>query len=243
MRFIDTIFSLVWDISDFFYDAFLEVKGWGWPLYLLQHPLWGLQRVFWDLLTPIAELGDWADDVAAKVSNILGKTDILLLLSTWLTYAENAWSWVQIAGEIIAYYINTWWKTALATVQGLINTAAAAVSTLIDNVAQGLSSLQTTWDNFWTMTWPEWTRKLDSVTIAWNNFWTITYPTLLTKTDADALMNTKVKEAEPGWAGWSDFREKVVLFLTDPLDWIRTYVLEPIVEDFIAGFNRGIKGA
>ncbi|KKM86231.1 hypothetical protein LCGC14_1281020 [marine sediment metagenome] len=68
----DPIFSLVWDISDYFYEAWLEVRGWVWPFNLLQYPFYAISTAFWRLLTPIATLGDWIDGIAGQLGHDIG---------------------------------------------------------------------------------------------------------------------------------------------------------------------------
>lgn len=85
MRFIDDFFSLVWDISDWLYEAYLTVHGWVWPFWHLETPLYYLHVVFWKLLTPISRFGDFVDYVADKIAQIFTREEGLELTD----YAKN----------------------------------------------------------------------------------------------------------------------------------------------------------
>lgn len=198
MTFIDDIFSFVWDISDFFYNAFLEVAGWVWPFKLLATHLYSLHLAFWYMLTPIAHFGDWVSDVATKVANILSGTDIISLLRTWLTYAEDAWSWVANAWWNIWSTIVDWWKTVTPIVQGWIGIAT-----------QGLPELLVAWKLFWIINWPQ------VVSLATLAIWWDTQLLAIGK-----LLDTAFTTRQSLWSGWQEIKAQVIEFFTDPVEFI-----------------------
>lgn len=220
MRFIDDIFSFVWDISYLFYDAYLEVKGWSAPFSYLKTPLYTLYRVFWDLTTPIAQFGDWCDDVTNKVAQVLSITDIRLALDKWLDYAEDAWDWVLSSTTIINGLINTWWSTASQTVQVWVNDAKAYAQSLVATVSTALASLQVAWDSFKAkipsidaiLSW--WSNWTGNVLTAVNSWWS---ERLL---DVQGLINSAFTTRESLWAGWQELRQQVLTFFQDPLEFI-----------------------
>lgn len=220
MKWVDRIFSLVWDISDLFYNAYLEVKDWMWPLYYLQYPLYGLYNTFWSLLTPIAHFSDWVYDVNDKLSQVFSIGAIKAFLKDWLDWAEWSWSWVQGAWYYVTGRIDDWWLSTQNTVKGWITAAT-----------QGFNELITAWSDFWTITWPEWMGQLEALRAGFNEFWTITFPTLVSFTWLPTWWNEKVKGVqdlidtaftlrESWWSGWEEVKEQVFEFFTNPLDWL-----------------------
>lgn len=197
-KFVDAIFSLVWDISTFFNNAYETVSDWVWPFYYLANPLYWIKLAFWNLLTPIAHFGDWVNDVADKVSDILGPEGIISLLRTWLTYAENAWSWISNAFSNVWNIIDTWWTTAKTTVQGWIDIAKQAVISLLDTVSKSLASLQTAWDNFRT----------------------ITLPTLATGKVVSDLINSSLRTWFPFYDDLVKLWDGIKAFFVNPFDWL-----------------------
>ncbi len=220
MRFIDDIFSFVWDISDFFYNAYLEVKGWIVPFSYLKTPLLALSDVFWSMLTPIAQLGDWADDVAYKVGQILSITQIRSALSTWLDYAEWAWDWVSDAYSNITSIVNSWWSTASQTVQVWIDDAVRTTLSQIDAVRTTLTQIAASWDSFKAkipsidavLSW--WGNWLGNVTSAINTWW------LGALKDVQGLIDSAFIARASFWSGWQETRDKVLEFFQDPLEFL-----------------------
>ena len=169
-----------------------------WPLYLLGTPLYYLHYLSWRLLTPIAHFGDWVDDVAAKVANILTWSTIWSYILSYVPNLVAIRDWFYNWWSNVRAVVADWWPTVVPTVQGWVNDAKQLAQALVANVQKELSSLHTSWDNFWTLT----------------------YPTLISKNDANALMDTKIKESEPFWKGWQDVKDNVVKFISSPLDWL-----------------------
>lgn len=222
MRFIDDIFSFVWDASDFFYDAYLEVKGWVAPFRYLKTPLYALYQVFWDLTTPIAQLGDWADNVAYKVTKILSISDIRAALKTWLDYATWAWDWVSDWWANVADVVTSWWSTASLTVQVWIDDAVHITLAQIDAVRITLAQIASSWDSF--------KAKIPSIdeVISWWGNWsgnvltTVNTWWLGTLKDVKGLIDSAFVARQSLWAGWQDMRAKVVEFFQDPLEFLRS---------------------
>lgn len=220
MHFLDTIFSLVWDISDWFYNLYLNVPDWPIIRDWIKTPLLFISNRFWDLLTPIAHFNDWVHDVNNKVKSILSSVDIISLLRTWLTYAENAWNWVVNSWTNVRDIVDTWWSSASLTVQAWIEDAVSGVQTLVDQANIWLANLQAAWDDLKgriptldeVVSW--WTNWTGQVLAFVNTWWT---GALL---EVQGLINSAFVERASWWAGWSDFRDQVVTFFTDPVEFI-----------------------
>lgn len=228
--------------TDFFYSAYIEVSSWPWPFNLLVGPLWGLAVAFDWLTAHFADFGGWVSTISAEVLLILSFSDITSYFRDIFAAALDAWDWVKASFWNVWGTVDSWWASTKPTVQGWIDIAT-----------QGFDSLQVAWSNFWNITWPGLTGNLARLRAEWDYFWRVTYPTLVDVqwawswwtgrlTEVGDLINSKFKEAAPLWEGWQDMRAQVVEFFTDPLDWIKAHVIEPIVDDFNKGFDRGISG-
>ena len=150
MDFIDDIFSIVWDISDWFWSAYLEVDSWIYPFYYLAPILLEISDAFWDMLDPIADLSDWAYDIQEAIGSILDLGDIWDAFRDWFIAASDAWEWVLDAFETVTGWIDNWWSDTSLIVQGWIDTAKEALQTLIDDLTTWLTDLQAAWDAFKT---------------------------------------------------------------------------------------------
>lgn len=253
MRFIEDTVGYLRDISEWFWSLYVNVPDYGWLTSWIKAPLLWLSDLFWDLCTPFSLFNAWLDDVAAKVGNILSSVDIISLLQTWLTKADNAWDWVRNAPTKVFGLATDWWNDPRNPIRPFVDGLIAGVNSTIQNVAKGLDSLHTTWDNFWTLTWPQWMKSFNSLSTAWTNFLTVIFPTLVDvkwawewwagrAKEVSSLIDSRFKEAAPLWEGWSVVRTTVVTFISNPLDWIKERVIEPIIDDFNKGFDRGMKG-
>ena len=198
MWFADRIFSYVWDLSDWFYDAYQTAKDWWWPFDALQHPLYGLYQVSRSLVTPIAQFSNWTWDVWSKVQEIFSLEQITAYFRPWLDNATDAWDWVRRAGTNVWHIADDWWNVTKVTVLGWIAMAT-----------EGLDSLRASWDEFSTTTFPNLV-SFTWLTTWWNN-------RLL---DIEGLLNSAFLERDSWWAGWQDFRGKVAEFFDDPLEFL-----------------------
>lgn len=198
MKWVDNIFSFVWDISDWFLDAYLEVSGWIWPFNHLKYPLYGLYKVFWGLLNPIAHFGAWARDIWLKVEDIISEWDIWSILSVPIRWAEDAWNWVRYAWINVLNLIGDWWGSTSCIVLGWIDVAKQWLSDRIEEVKALASKTSSDLSNFFTVTLPQlvgW-GELDSIIISYLRTWFPMY-------NSFCLL-------------WDSIEE----FFADPLEWI-----------------------
>ena len=217
---LDSIFSTVWDISSQFYSAHYTVSGWVWPFNLLATPLYWLYQLSWNLLTPIAQFGDWVSAVTTRVSSILSSIDVMILLRTWLTYAENAWTWVMNAGTNVTNIVNTWWSSTSQTVQVWVNEAKQYAEGLVASTMGLVINLQASWDAF-----KDKIPSIDAVIAWWGNWWGNILAQLGTwwisrLSEVQVLINTAFTVREGLWAGWQEWRGQVAEFFNDPLEYI-----------------------
>jgi len=216
MSFTDRIFSLVWDISGYFYDAYLEVRDWTWPLSYLQYPMYALYSAFLELLSPVANLGNWISGIEDQVSSFLDQSEILELLGTWINYAEDAWSWIEDAVPIIWYHVGSWWESMSLTVEGWIQAAKDYALDLVFDLQLQLWTLVGNWDDFWTTTLPSLISDLGGLRSAWESFTSSTLPGLATWTGVGDLVETTIRSFFPFYdelvSLWGEIRE----FASDP---------------------------
>lgn len=58
----------------------------------------------------------------------------------------------------------------------------------------------------------------------------------------DSVIKTALASLAPAINSWMWVLDQFLDFFTDPLQWLKTHFLEPIVDDFNKGFERGMKG-
>lgn len=231
MRFIDDIFSLVWDLSDWFYSAYLEVKGWVWPFKYLAPILLTISDIFWDMVTPIAHLGDWVDDVADAIGDILSWRTIKDLILDWLPKLPATVTWFIDWVKNVLGVIGNWWEGVTPTVKGWIDVAKQALTEIIDAVKKSLAELQAAWDEFWDKLLPVIWDWLNALTTELHNFFTIILPTLITGKIALELIISVLKQWFPFYDDLVQLWENIKQFFADPEDWLYR-AFDRIIERF-----------
>lgn len=220
MSAINWIVQRLSDASDFFYDIYLEVNSWIYPFYLAANLFYQLCLVFNRLAWDFYDFGEWVADVTNQLRDILSWSTIRSYIRNWLPNLESVIDWWSKWRIWIGQEIDNWWSNIWQTVKSWIDIAT-----------EGLDSLKVTWNNFWNITFPQWTAKLDTLKGVWDNFWTVTFPTLVNFSwlttwwnsrwkEVDQLINSRIKEWSPFFEGWQDWKDRVTEFFTDPEEWL-----------------------
>lgn len=242
MWFLDWIIQDLTDVKDFFYDAYQEVSGWVWPFYYLADPLYGLYRVFRYLVWDFEDFNNWVDDVASKIGDVLSFSSIYSYFSDYFDAALDAWEWVRYAWGNVWDIVDDWWYSTSQTVRGWIENAAGWLEELIYQAETWLAGLQSAWDS-WAAKIPSW----NEVWSWWGNWWgnILAQLDLWWKQkvgDISGLVDTAIKNWAPVLDSWQTIYTLFGSFFEDPFGWIQCHIIEPIVDDFNKGFDRGMKG-
>lgn len=204
--FVDTIFSIVWSISDWFESLYNSTKN----IWLVGEPVsnifLAIHDLFWRLLTPTAHFHDWVYTVEQKIRDILNIDEILDVLSQPISWAERAYSWVQNAWQNIWNTVTDWWSTVKPIILDWIEEAKTFLKPLIDNTNKWLSNLQQSWDDFWTQT----------------------FPTLADWAGTNNLIDSTLKSWFPWYDTLVSIKDEMFTFFADP----QQYVYDKLDEFF-----------
>lgn len=220
MAFINTIVGYLRDISDWFYEVFLEVRGWVYPFYLAADFFYELCYLFYYLANNFSDFGDWVDDIANQVGDILSWSTIRSYIRDWLPDLEDALDWWDRWWKWVGQEIDDWWAITWSGVRNWVYARIDDVEELIDSVEARLISFQA--DVSYLLD------QLPSVNeiLAWfTNWWGSILANIiawgaLTGTQIDTLIDSWFKNYQPFWEGWLDWKDKVTEFFTDPLEWL-----------------------
>lgn len=116
--------------------------------------------------------------------------------------------------------VDDWWSSTISVVRGLINKAKQDLQDLIASVKKALGNLQAAWEDFRTLTWPEWKRKFNTLSSNWDSFRTQTFPALATWSGVNNLIESALKDWFPFYPSLSQLWNSVAEFITDPLEYI-----------------------
>lgn len=167
MSFINWIIEACNDASDFFYEIYLEVYGWIYPFWLAATFFYSLCLIFNDLAWDFYYFGNWVNDVANKITQILSYANIAAYFRKWFDWAEDAWDWVTNAYSNIVSNVTTWWDASNNPIRLFIKAADQAISNTLSILSAAFNNLKVAWDNFWTVIFPQWIASLQNL---WNSF-------------------------------------------------------------------------
>lgn len=198
MKWIDDIFSIVWDFWLWLLDEATFAEGWP----ILGAGIAWILRAVADVvkyaLTFIANLGDWVDDIVDTISKVATWDTIKTAIKDWLSGIEDMVTWFSDWWANVATKLGDWWGTVATDVQGWIATALSTAKDLIAGVQKELSDLHTSWDDFWTTT----------------------YPTLISSIDASKLIESTLKTWFPFYDDLAELWDGIKEFFVSPLDWL-----------------------
>lgn len=220
MKWITWIEEALYAIHVFFFRIYSEVNGWFWPFSLAADFFYQLSIEFYKILESIWDFEKWVDVVVEKIAKILSSLDILKLIKLWFPWLSDIGEWFSDVGSWLTTMVEGWWGTVSETVLGWVQGAKDLATSLISEANKAIDSLQVGWSNFWNITLPELNKKLNDADIKLESYRVLTETSTISKTDATDLMDSKIKDASPGWSGWTDVKDSVVLFFTKPLDWL-----------------------
>lgn len=166
------------------------------------------------------DASNWYDWLAYKITTFLSGLDLELWFSEWKQKILDVWYWFNGRWKWFIQEVGIWWSSVTSEVQGWIDVAKQGLETLIAQANTLIGNLQESWGNFkgkiptidqviyW---WSNWTGNVTAVISAW---WT---GALL---QVQGLINSAFIEREPFWAGWQDWRDKVIELFSDPEKWL-----------------------
>lgn len=220
MWFLDQIVSYLASARDYLFDAYHTVRDWVSPFSLLSTPLYWLYYAFYYLTYYFGSFNTWLDWAAGRIDQILSIGTITSYFQTWISYATNAWTWIQNAWSNVYNIINEWWASAQQTVLVWISDAKTWASVQINNLSVWVNNLQTSVNAIlaqlpsfnevlaWFKNW--WANILSSLTSWWNE-------RLL---DVRGLIQSELRDWFPFYDDlvnlWSSIKE----FFVDPLGWL-----------------------
>lgn len=220
MSFMSWIIQRLGNTSEFFYELYLDIRGWAYPFWLTAGWFYNLSSIFADLSWDFYYFNQWVSDAADKLEDILSWSSIQEYIKAWLypigdltTIFKNFW------GNVTSV-ITSWWSSAQGIVKGWINDAKALLLASINELGALVDILRAGWDSFkgkipsieavlsWFSNAPG---NILAVVIGWG---------ALTSTQIKGLIDTAFTERDDFWEGWQEWGTQVGEFFSDPLTWL-----------------------
>ncbi len=231
MVFMTWIVDRLTAAQDTFSELYLDVYFAGWPLNIMADWFYDLVLIFNDLAWRFSQFGEWVNTVQAQLGDGLGWSTIWSTLLSYVPNLEEIRDWFYYWPTYVTDLVNAWWSSTGSTVAAWIDESKAWTWSLVQDLQGRVGILEagivelrgSTGDIAALVQWfTDWRGQVLGEISGW---WS---GALL---DVQALIDTAFTTREPFWAGWSDWRDKVVEFFTDPEDQVLK-ILERGLERF-----------
>lgn len=197
-----------------------DAENYWWPLNQLTPLITAISNVIDGISGALFQLTLWFESFVAQAAEFLSWDEIQDRLQSFLDQVTEIWTWFLDRWGNVTDVVEGWWEGALSQVKDLI-----AVAT------EGLAIVYREWNNFWTITWPEFVGDLQQLSTSWDDFRTNTLPNLVSNSalvswwqdrilDVQDLINSAFTLRDDLWAGWQEWRDSVAEFFSDPLKWL-----------------------
>jgi len=211
-----------------------------WAIWLSKQ-IWPLDQLYYafkelsDFTSRVAgylyDASNWYDWVADRVADILSWSTIWSYIKAYIPNWDKIGQWFSGWTTTVIDLVTHAGSVIRTTIEGWIAIAKQFLQEQINSVNTLLGNLQTTWDDFWTMTWPQWMSSFNTLSAAWGTFWTQTFPTLATWSGAGSLITSALKEWFPFYDSLVSLWDGIAEFFADPEDWLYKAV-DRIIERF-----------
>lgn len=195
-----------------------------------------LDRLNWDILTWKVYVGDavesgidwalgWINWAIYQAGKAWDKA-----VAAWdkaVEVGKKAWNDLMKEADKLWAKIDTWWDDLgewwTAKRRDIKDWIAAAKEGLLDlynDLKKALGKLSSTWDNFWTSTWPQLLKDFNTLLVKVGSFFTQTLPRLAEKLDITKAFDTFRLEWRDLFNFWGEFKVELGKLLTDPEEWL-----------------------
>ncbi|MDD4986416.1 MAG: hypothetical protein PHQ43_11655 [Dehalococcoidales bacterium] len=198
MSWLDTLVSWFAIFSNTAATWEYNASTWSWPLSALYGFFVALSNVADGMFAGMLDFRTWLYQLANSLSEVYGWQNVINWLKAQIDSLAGVITWVANWSSNVANLVSTWWTSMSDTVKSWISTAI-----------QGLPDMLTAWSNFITETLP----TLFDLQYA-ESWWKSKL------VDLGELISSAFVEREDLWNGWTDFRQRVSDFFSDPLEWI-----------------------
>lgn len=241
MHWVITLYSWFGSVAIWFYQIATDLKDQWWCPSWLSSAFNSIGDLFREIYLNLISFAQWVWALEDKITNFLTRLQLDAIIATPLAMLSQVWNWFIDRVYYIRDIINTWWVATSLVVLSWIDVAKASLQQIIATVQTGLNQVSTWWGDFVSLTLPT---LLD---ISW-----------LTSFFGKGIASigewfTTQKERIEGWIGvatdaivgvvneHSDILDIVTELFTNPVEWLKTNFLDPIIEDFNRGFDRGMR--
>lgn len=217
---MNAIISSLNSVASFFYELYLEVLSWPYPLWKGSDLFYQLHRRFNSLAWAAVDLREWIDFASDRLEAVLSWGNLRGLIRGWLPGIERVVSWWEGWRSAVWRELEDWWSATRRTAQGWIEAGDQGLRSLIEDARAWLAGLQATADTFLSMlpTLSElgaWFRDWRGQFLATLGSWWVG-----AVRDVQGLIDSAFVSREPFWAGWQDVRGGIFEFVGDPWEWL-----------------------
>ena len=213
-------------LSDYFYDAYLEINGFPWPFWYAAWPFYAISSVTLDIAYDFLDFGWWVGDITNKIRAVIGWDRI------WINIRNSIyWIFLDIRKlpdwfTAVTQTVNEWWAAAMEEVLDLIDSSKAWAQIWIDYLQDQIGALTAQINDLVSLI-PDMTDILlwfsgwaGNVVSVIDNWWTGAL------SEVQSLINSAFIVRENYWRGWQDWRDQVTEFFINPWDWLLSHFVD-----------------
>ena len=198
MDWLIDLYSFVASLALKIYRAADWLEEQFWPLNLLAPRAFALADVVREIYFTLTTFARWVLDLEDRIRRFVTQSWVRDFFSDPLYHLNQLWVWFSDKVSWVGAVISNWWAGVKPTVLAWVETAKTYALGLVLNLQGVFNTLQS----------------------RWNNFWTVIFPTLASRLDVDDM----IKNAFAPWTDlfnfWGQFSQSATNFFLHPLDFL-----------------------
>ncbi len=198
LAFLDTLVSWVAWFANVMASWKYTASTWVWPLNTLYGFFVNLSTFADNLFTGIYDFRNYIYVLENRISVFFSWDSIIQSITSNLSSLSGLVSW-----------FSNWYMNVIAVIDSWFSGVLDYIKSLISTATQGLAGMIAAWDHFYKVILP----TLFDVVYA-EEWW---HGKVV---DLSGLIASSFTERADLWRGWSDFRDAVIKFITEPWDWL-----------------------
>lgn len=207
-------------LSEYFYDAYLEILALPWPLWMAAWPFYMVSWTCAEIANHFWHMYSYFGWIEQELRKILNWPLIWSRIRIYVPNILEIRDWFYYWREWVNYQIGQWWSVAQGTVWDWMRMWGDWASAWFEWFDASLVDLRSSWNSFWLITWPEMLSDLGGLRTAWEDFLSGIVPDLATWTGVSDLVESAFRTWFPFYDNLASLWGGIQEFFVDPEEWL-----------------------
>jgi hypothetical protein len=160
---MNSIISWLGSARDYFLSQYYSASGWPYVGGLIGSVFYYLYLFFYYFSYYFGQFNSWLVWAAGRINQILDWNLIKNKILEWFPALQSVYDWVRNEWNNIISDVTTWWGASNNPIRVFISSAISVAIAPFNWVITEFNNLKVAWDNFWTVTFPEWKAKAEAI--------------------------------------------------------------------------------